>query len=320
MDKKSKKKPRQYSIFVVPEGSPTSRRWRIHGWVPNAIGLFATVWVIVTIALVAATSYYRNGWLSTADVRQENAEIKSKEANVNEKLIAMEETVSRADRLASRLETALGIDKKVMTKNIGPISKRDDLPDAEKLTLFERDKLTVGKGEGSSAAFDGVALKMDELNEVVASVEMRLQEVYDFRQGKLAYWASIPSVWPVRGWVTSGFGVRRRPHGVGSRVHEGIDIAASSGTTVYAPGDGTVTFSGMKKGLGRTVIIDHGFGVFTVYGHASKLYVKEGERVKRGSTIAAVGRSGRATGPHLHYEVVIDGVPVDPMRYIIENF
>jgi murein DD-endopeptidase MepM/ murein hydrolase activator NlpD len=149
---------------------------------------------------------------------------------------------------------------------------------------------------------------------------MRLQEVYAFHRGKLAYWAAIPSIWPVRGWVTSDFGPRRSPKGIGTRFHEGIDIAASIGTPVYASGDGVVTFAGYKHGFGNTIIIDHGFGITTIYGHNSTLYVNEGDRVKRGMGIASVGRTGRATGPHLHYEVVIDGVPVDPMRYIIENF
>jgi murein DD-endopeptidase MepM/ murein hydrolase activator NlpD len=124
----------------------------------------------------------------------------------------------------------------------------------------------------------------------------------------------------VRGWVTSEFGVRRSPRGIGTRFHEGIDIAASTGTPIYASGDGVVTFAGYKPGLGKTVIIDHGFGLTTVYGHNSQLYVKDGDRVKRGVNISAVGRTGRSTGPHLHYQIEVDGIPVDPMRYIIENF
>ena len=125
---------------------------------------------------------------------------------------------------------------------------------------------------------------------------------------------------PGGGWVTSDFGVRHRPRGIGSRFHEGIDIAASTGTPVYASGDGVVSFVGYKHGLGKTIIIDHGFGISTIYGHNSQLYVREGDKIRRGSSIAAVGRTGRATGPHLHYQVIVDGVPVDPMRYILDNF
>jgi murein DD-endopeptidase MepM/ murein hydrolase activator NlpD len=208
-----------------------------------------------------------------------------------------------------------------MTKGIGPVSDDEELPDARKLQISKKYDLTLSDGEvDSKVAFSDLELKMGDLNETIASVEMRLQQVYEFHKGKLAYWAAIPSIWPCRGWVTSEFGVRRSPRGIGTRFHEGIDIAASTGTPIYASGDGVVTFAGYKHGLGKTVIIDHGFGISTVYGHNSSLYVKEGDTIKRGSSIAAVGRTGRSTGPHLHYQVEVDGVPVDPMRYIIESF
>lgn len=313
------KKPRWYNILVFSEGKSSVRRLQIPRWVFGMLGGIAGVWVLFTLSLGSAMLYYRSIYLGTADVRKQSEELQEEKARLNEKIASIEETISRTDRLAARLETAVGIDKKVMQKGIGPISEEDDLPSAKSLKLADKFELTAVEKE-SLAEFDNLELKMDELNEYVASVEMRLTDVYEFHQDKLSYWAAIPSIWPVRGWVTSEFGFRRSPRGIGSRFHEGIDIAASTGTAVYASGDGVVTFSGIKHGLGKTIIIDHGFGIITVYGHNSSLFVKEGDKVRRGSSIAAVGRSGRTTGPHLHYQVVVDGVPVDPMRYIIENF
>jgi murein DD-endopeptidase MepM/ murein hydrolase activator NlpD len=304
----------------MPEGRPNSHRFKLPRWSLKLLGFFALSWLIITSVIVVFALHYRSGWLSTSNLREQNEKMLAERTHVEERLVSLEQVIARAGRLASSLESAAGINNKVMRKGIGPISEEEDLPDAKKLQLTNKYELGVTDDYSSSTGFDDLELKMDDLNETVASVEMRLQEVYEFHQGKLAYWASIPSIWPVRGWVTSDFGMRRSPRGIGTRFHEGIDIAASTGTPVYASGDGIVTFAGYKQGLGKTVVIDHGFGITTVYGHNSSLYVREGERVKRGSSISAVGRTGRSTGPHLHYQVVVDGMPVDPMRYIIESF
>lgn len=302
----------------MPEGRPAARQLKAPRWFVKTLCVAAVVWLGATFVLATAAMYYRSGWLSTADLRQQNEEMRAETARVEEKLANMEQVLNRAQRLASSLEAAVGISKKVMQKGIGPVADDDELPDVKKLTSFKKYELLSDAGE-AGVSFNDLELKMDEVDDTIASVEMRLQQVYEFHQDKLAYWASIPSIWPVRGWVTSDFGVRRGPR-IGTRFHEGIDIAASIGTPVYASGDGLITFAGYKHGLGKTIIIDHGFGVTTIYGHNSRLYVKEGQRVRRGMTIADVGRTGRSTGPHLHYQVEVDGVPVDPMRYIIENF
>jgi murein DD-endopeptidase MepM/ murein hydrolase activator NlpD len=284
------------------------------------LGFLAIGWLAFTTVLGGAMLYYRSGWLATADVRQQNEELRQTTARVEGRLSEMEQVVDRANRLATRLETAVGINGKTLTKGVGPIAE-DDLPDPKKLLLSsKRDLKAKAEKETTVASFDDLELKMEGLDDALTSVEMRLQEVYEFHQGKLAYWASVPSIWPVRGWVTSDFGVRRWGKKSGVRFHEGIDIAAHRGTPVHASGDGIVTYAGYKHGLGKVVIIDHGFGITSIYGHNSTLYVQEGQRVKRGSGIATVGSTGRSTGPHLHYQVEVDGVPVDPMRYIIENF
>ena len=117
-------------------------------------------------------------------------------------------------------------------------------------------------------------------------------------------------VWPARGALSSRFGWRWQHH------HNGIDIAAPYGTQIYAARAGRVTFSGWYQGYGRAVIIDHGDGVSTVYGHASKLLVRAGEMVRAGQPIALVGSTGIATGPHLHFEIRVNGRPLNPLKYL----
>jgi murein DD-endopeptidase MepM/ murein hydrolase activator NlpD len=123
--------------------------------------------------------------------------------------------------------------------------------------------------------------------------------------------AGVGLLWPARGVITSRFGWRRyRYH------HNGIDLAAPAGTPVYAASDGVVEFAGWKGGYGRVVYLRHPDGVTTVYAHASALLVQTGQRVRRGQTIARVGCTGACTGPHLHFEVHVDGQPVNPVRYL----
>lgn len=128
--------------------------------------------------------------------------------------------------------------------------------------------------------------------------------------------SSLPNLKPCNGIITSGFGWRRYSRrSRRGRLHKGLDIAAPIGTPIVAPADGKVVFVGTKGGYGNTVILDHGANVKTLYAHNSLIQVSEGEVVIRGQEISRVGSTGRSTGPHLHYEVRIDGRPVNPNKY-----
>ncbi len=129
--------------------------------------------------------------------------------------------------------------------------------------------------------------------------------------------AATPAIRPTRGWVTSRFGRRISPFTGRREFHKGLDIAAREGTPIVATANGVVTYAKKKGLLGLTMIIDHGHGVITRYGHCKKFLKKRGDKVKRGDKIATVGNTGRSTGPHVHYEVRINGVPVNPTKYIL---
>lgn len=131
--------------------------------------------------------------------------------------------------------------------------------------------------------------------------------------------ANAPSLWPVTGTITSSFGQREDPFNGEGAFHSGIDIGAVYGAPVRATADGVVLKAGLGTGYGREVMIDHGNGIQTLYGHLSGFAVTAGERVTRGQTIGYVGTSGRSTGPHLHYEVRIRDTPVNPHRYLRET-
>ena len=128
---------------------------------------------------------------------------------------------------------------------------------------------------------------------------------------------SAPGGWPVAGTISSGFGWRESPWGGGTRRHTGLDIRATYGSPVRVSAPGVVVFAGRDSGgYGTVVVVDHGRDLKTLYGHLSGVYVRPGQRVERGTVVGAVGNSGRATGVHLHYEVRVGNVPVDPMLYV----
>ncbi len=136
-----------------------------------------------------------------------------------------------------------------------------------------------------------------------------------------ALYEALPAIIPTTGgYSIEGFGMRFHPILKVMKMHEGLDILTDVGSPVFAPGKGKVIYVGPRGGYGITIEIDHGFGYKTVYAHLSKALVKEGQNVKRGDKIALTGNSGLSTGPHLHYEVHLNGVPQDPINYFFENF
>lgn len=160
-------------------------------------------------------------------------------------------------------------------------------------------------------------IDVERLQSEVVSQETSLSELEKVLLTKQEMLAHTPSIWPAQGWVTSDFGFRTNPFTGLTQMHEGIDISNRVGTIVIAPANGFVSDIGSDWVHGRFLVISHGFGMTTRYSHLNKVLVKVGQKVKRGDKIAEIGTSGKTTGPHLHYEVRLNGIPVNPMRYIL---
>ena len=145
-----------------------------------------------------------------------------------------------------------------------------------------------------------------------------MRELAGIVDTRRAQWAATPSIWPVHGWVSSKFGPRISPFTGKETMHSGIDISAPMSTPVVAAAAGTVILAQFEVGLGNAVIVSHGYGLKTTYGHLAKVKVKMGQTVKRNDVIGWVGSTGLSTGPHLHYEVEKRGAGVDPLKFIVE--
>ena len=175
-------------------------------------------------------------------------------------------------------------------------------------------------GIGGGVPLDGAApedlaalhSRAGQMQGALDAIEVKLGE-------RVRWMSSTPTIAPVRGILTSGFGTRSDPMTHGPGLHQGIDIAAAAGQPVFAAADGLVVLAAATSGYGEAIYLAHGFGVTTRYGHLSEIDVRPGQRVHRGELIGRVGSTGRSTGSHLHYEVRLDGTPVNPVAYILDG-
>jgi len=168
---------------------------------------------------------------------------------------------------------------------------------------------------------DGLVREMHtQIKQVDAAAMAQRQgfvTLLDYLEEQRSLLSSTPSIWPADGWISSDFGYRQSPFTGMREFHKGIDIAAPNGNAVFATGDGHVVFAGLNGSMGKMMVIDHGHGMVTRYGHLKTFSKKQGEALKRGDVIGIIGTSGRTTGPHLHYEVLINGIPAKPRTYIL---
>ncbi len=204
-----------------------------------------------------------------------------------------------------RLITALGEQKTEDFFGVGGPEDRD---------FVNMDELIDNNDTATALSY--LANDLRELKEVAAKQKISFQEISKYLREQSSILSATPSIWPVKGWVSSGFGYRISPFTGLRKRHEGIDIVSRTGTPVISPASGVVTKAFKDGGYGNLVEIKHGYGLVTRFGHNSKIFVKVGDHVKRGQVISKVGSTGHSTGPHLHYEVLLNGVPVNPMNYI----
>jgi murein DD-endopeptidase MepM/ murein hydrolase activator NlpD len=157
------------------------------------------------------------------------------------------------------------------------------------------------------------------LRGLLAGLQSSLETVRANVARRNALAAATPSIWPAYGWLSSAIGRRTHPTTGGTDWHSGLDIAGDRGQPVYATADGTVTHADLQGPYGKLIVIDHGFGLQSRYGHLASFGVQKGDHVKRGDVIGSLGSTGRATGPHLHYEVMADGRVLNPLRLLAQQ-
>ena len=185
-----------------------------------------------------------------------------------------------------------------------------------KWPLFSRSPNAIQSA--STKFFSELEVRISRISRDSQKIELDLAELWGNISERRELLSHTPSIYPALGWVSSHFGYRNDPFTGKVTLHKGLDLAGRIGTPIYAPAAGVVSYVGYEPGYGKIVSIDHGFGVVTRYAHNSKVFVKLGQSIQRRDKIAAIGSTGRSSGPHLHYEVRVNGMPVDPKNYILE--
>jgi murein DD-endopeptidase MepM/ murein hydrolase activator NlpD len=217
----------------------------------------------------------------------------------------------------ARENERLRVENEQQKQKLEQLKDRVDAIEDASRRLAELSGVT-GENTAARRGSGGPLVRMDEAG--IAAVEERaaqLEERLKDYEKALGERSRIPSIWPVEGETTDGFGGRRDPFGGYSyEFHSGQDIRAERGTTVVAAANGTVVFAGWKTGYGQMIEVSHGGGLTTRYAHLSKIEVELGQQMARGQLLGRVGSTGRSTGPHLHYEVRIDGESVNPLSYL----
>ncbi len=303
-----------YTIVVFPGSTGAPKKFRITKVVAKITIVFA-----LTLGLViTGSSYYfsqqvvqwDNKDVELADLRRETRLQKVQIEKYTHQVRTIENEMSRLERFEKKLKLITAFDGSVNSKKKWGVGGPYGLTSASFITSLQ---------EQSRSMTERLSGNLANLTNQAKIKQVSFQEMDEYFKSQKSLLSATPSIWPTRGWLTSGFGYRKSPFTGLSEKHDCWDIAARTGANIRAPGDGTAILVGRQNGYGNFLEIDHGYGLITRFAHTTKNLVKVGDKIKRGQVIALVGSTGRSTGPHLHYEVHLNGVPVNPRNYILED-
>ncbi len=283
-----------YTIFILPHAHARFRKLHVSRNFVVAIAALA-VSVGATAALTPHLFFRSRALADRAGlIELENRKLRDDKSKAEAAIAEMGEHLAAVEAIAGKLAQAVGL---------------KDLPS-------ERPSGGVGAAFGSRTELFGE--ESSALRKRMENLDTSFDRLEQAWGERLKVLASTPSLAPVSGFFSDGFGWRRDPIDGSREFHKGVDIVAPTGTPVRASADGLVTAAGRMAGYGAMIHLAHGFGMGTRYGHLSRVMVAPGQRVKRGDVIGLVGSTGRSTGPHLHYEVFRTGIQVDPRKYLGE--
>ena len=294
---------RFYTVLILPDATSPARKFHL-----NPTILTAVTSVTALAVLAFAFFLYQYVTLNVRLLEMKNLRQAVSDRNVlASKVGQLEGELGRLRELDRQLRQVVGL-----TTGEAPESAQGGAETSSQTALLEAVR------KGSERLGDWVGRDLEALGQELSSRERSFRELKDRLEAKRALLAATPTIWPVRGRITAGYGYGLSPFTGQRELHEGLDIAAPLGTPILATADGIVSFVGALGSFGNVVFLNHGHDLTTFYAHTGGARVQEGQAVKRGQVIAYVGLSGRTTGPHVHYEVQVNGATVNPLKYIID--
>ncbi len=292
--------PKEFNLLVV------------HGDGRRVVRLALSRWVIVIAlgVLLAAPIALAVIYGDYLQLRRERASLAQLTARVTEQQTLIESSQARMRELRAEIDSWRDLQARIW-EPFGPEDGK-----AKRGSAMGGQTGPARTGEGPDR--DAIGDELERLTSLVKDEGENLRSLERFLVRATRVLAALPSRWPLRGPVNSGFGGRVSPWSSRSEFHSGLDIGAPIGTAVKSPAPGTVVFAGIHPEYGQTLIIDHGHETKSLYGHLSKLQATTNQKVQRGEVIALSGNTGRSSGPHLHYEIQVKGQSVNPTSYLWE--
>jgi len=290
-----------YTFIVIPNASPRLHKLKLP---VRALYILAAIGVLSFFVAVGLSFSYTKMAFKAADydkLQTENTDLKVQKKNFEVTARKLGEKLSNLETISEKIQGIIENDNAAKRGKLnGPAvgGSRVNYPTAELLR--------------SASLRDGIDLLKGRTAEIEGQLSMQ-EEVVVQRATRLRY---TPNIWPVKGSITSHYGSRSDPFNGEAEMHMGLDISALYNTQIHSPADGVVIYTERKAAYGNLLIIDHGNGLTTRYGHLSRALLKVGQKVKRGDVVGLVGTTGRTTAPHLHYEVRLNDRPVNPRSYL----
>ena len=301
--------PKKWTIVLVPPGSGASRASEVSQRLAKGAAASGGIVALLALLLGYGTVSRSVDLGRAARLERENARLAEELGQMHSQVAQLADTLKNIATRDARIRLLANLepnDPSVQQAGIGgPADPNAGIDSLSRLGVL---------GQRAADIRVDLGALIRRANLLAASFDEAKDSLLQHRERL----AATPSIMPTTGWLTSAF-ARMRAHPILhiNRPHEGIDVTAPMGSPIQAPAGGTVISAGWEAGYGNVIEIDHGFGITTRFAHASKLLAKKGQHVERGQLIAEVGSTGLATGPHLHYEVHVNGKPVDPMRYVL---
>jgi len=295
------------TILFLPRGLRKVRKITISRSV-----MFTLLFCIVMILL--SVSWFTTDYIKIKTKIPELQYLKKENKFQKTHIIALTKKINHINQNMAKLQE---FERKLrVMANLEPSKQQDQL-----LAVGGSNTSTLASGYQLEEAHKGLVQQMhkslDDLETKTTIASISQNQLNNFLKEQKSILACTPSIRPTDGWFSSGFGYRISPFTNQREFHKGIDIATRIGTPIIAPADGLIVHASKEGNFGNMIAINHGYNLKTRYGHLSKYRIKKGQYVKRGQIIAEVGNTGRCTGPHLHYEVLLNGVPVNPVRFIL---
>lgn len=292
-----------YTLVVVPHAKARFRKFsvsvRFLRWCASIAG-------VGSVLLLAVFVHYVRLRVDSRELKRlktENSALLVKTAEYEANTGRLTAKVHQLEQIVTKLGVMAGVEQVVEDQKVGGVGGVSGHDSQSPLVESRLD-----------------AISMQQMDTTLSKLTERSTQLESFYRDQKLLLASTPSVWPVRGYLSAGFGNRLDPFTGQKDFHPGIDISTPTGTKVLAPADGTVISCGEKGGYGNAIVVDHGYDVVTRYAHLSGYNVKPGQRVRRGDVLGFVGSTGRSTAPHLHYEVWVRDQAQNPIHYILDEY